>query len=208
MSVILQGDGNLTSSIAFPTITLPDPAPTPDIMEDNVDIVEGDGGWTVAYEKGTYRRIFPYRFTLLSASQKDDIWKWWQLIKGRLHWFTLQPHGQAVTQIFAQEGPDSTYKIKNSLLVPQPTHYWRGFWALILSGTEQGAKRKIINSRGDDNPNWGDVDVSPPFDNAIVTGTDVLLGYPVALDEARINFSPRIPDFWDVETVFREKMMS
>jgi hypothetical protein len=206
MSVILLGDGTLTSSIAFDVspLTLPTPALTPDVMGDNVDVIEGDGGWAVAYEKGIYRRVFPYRFTLLTQTQRDSIWQWWQKIKGRLHWFTLQPHGQAITSSIAQQwvGGSNEY-IRNSLL-NQTTPYWRGFWVMVLDGAAQGQKRKAIHSTG----TLGDIQVSPVFDNIVAAGNMVLLGYPVTLDEDSINFAPRLPNFWDMQIIFREKVMS
>jgi len=206
MSVILLGDGNLTSSIAFDTspLTLPTPALSPDIMQDNVDVIEGDGGWMVCYEKGTYRRVFPYRFTLLTQNQKDLIWNWWQKIKGRLHWFTLQLHGQAITSQFLQQySGGSTTWVRNTVL-NQADHYWRGFYVLVMDGGAQGNKRKIVNSFGGGTSFY----FFPATDALIAVGNSVLLGYPVILDEDNINFTPRLPNFWDVQIIFKEKVMS
>jgi len=204
MSVILLGDGILTSSVAFTTLTLPAPALTPDIMQDNVDMIEGDGGWAVCYEKGTYRRVFPYRFTLLTSAQKDSLWAWWQIVKGRLHWFTLQPHQQAVTSQIAQQWAGGSVEWIRNTSLNQADHYWRGFWVLVINGSAQGQKRKCINSYGGMN----DIQISPIFDNPVAYGNNVQLGYPVILDEDSINFSPRLPNFWDVQMTFREKVMS
>lgn len=207
MSVILLGDGSLTSSKAIfgSPLTLPDPAPSQHIVRDNVDVIEGDGGFSVMYEKGTYRRIFPYRFTLLSESMKDQIDRWWKDMSGRLNWFTLQPQEQPITSSFLQQGTDSTSKITNSALnFSQLTHWWRGYWVIALTGSAAGQRRKIYNSWGDP---YGDI-YCYAFDNNIATGDEVILGYPVVLDEDSIIYIPRLPNFWDVQIVFKEKVIS
>jgi hypothetical protein len=207
MSVYLKGDGFNYSSIAFDTITLPNPALSPDIMEDNVDVVESDAGYRVCYEKGTYRRIFPYRWTLLSTTQRHTIWAWWQKMKGRLHWFWLQPYDQAITEIIHQAEVPSDYIIRSLEAWPREILYLEanGFWLVVLEGNYQSEARKIINSGPDYPMSW--YVVSPAYSGMIDVGIDLLLGFPVTLDESRIQFIPRHPNFWDVEIVFKEKII-
>jgi hypothetical protein len=206
MSVYLKGDGQNYSSIAFSTITLPNPAISPDIMEDNVDVVESDAGYQVCYEKGTYRRIFPYRFSLLSDLKKEELWVWWQKIKGRFHWFLLQPSKQVSENIdeLEHEVDMGNDKLVNAQF-EQAINFWKGFWTIILTGDYSKTARKIIYSEPDI-PNYY-IQVFPAFEQAIPIGNVFIIGFPVTLDESRIQFIPRHPNFWDVEIVFKEKII-
>lgn len=202
MSVILLGDGTNTSSIAIGVYTFSHVALSPDRHRDNVDVIEGDGGYTVCYEKGTFIRIFPYRFTLLSDVQKKEFEnKVWKTLKGRLHWFTLQPHNQPVTDILEQEyAGGSTLYIKNSLLAGD--QIWVGWWVIVLTGAAAGQKRKVISSDFS-----GVLQVSPAFDNTVAVGDTFVLGYPVMFQEPDMGANPRIPNFWDMNITFVEKIM-
>lgn len=203
MSIQIFGDGSATSSIAFTTITLPTPALTREVLSDNVEIIEGDGGWTVAYEKGTYRRIFPYVFSLLSQTQKDTLFVWWELIKGRLNWFSLFPHEYplASEQIQQQYTGGSNYIIQNTVL-NQSTNFWRGWWVIVRSGLAINQRRKIYQSGSNQ------VLVTPVFNNTIAVNDYVTLAYPVELENSEVTFSLRLPNFWDVNLTFKEKIMS
>lgn len=209
MSVILLGDGTITSSKAFYSspFTLPDPAASPHIVRDNIDVIEGDGGCDVMYEKGTYQRIFPYRFTLVSNDIKEQIDRWWKNMEGRLNWFILQTPEQLITSEFTQEYTGgSNYIIENTLLkTGHLTHWWRGYWVIVKDGAAQGQKRKIIKFYGTP---YGHLYADPVFDNIVAVGDTVVLGYPVKLDEQDIQFIPRIPNFWDVNITFKEHLLS
>jgi hypothetical protein len=202
MSIYLKGDGQIYSSVAFTTITLPNPAISPDIMEDNVDVVEGDGGYTAMYQKGTYKRIFPYKFTLLTEAQKNLLWTWYQTIEGRSNWFLLQPYGQPADTVGLldneQIGTDLLY---NSYLYEQRS--WEGFWAFILGGDHRGETRKIIAFETDSNY----IQVSPAFGGAIESYMKFILGYPVTLDEDKVEFVSHSYNYWDVQLIFREKVI-
>jgi hypothetical protein len=204
MSIYLKGDGAVYSSMAFDTVTLPNPAISPDILEDNVDIVETDAGYIATYEKGTYRRIFPYRFTLLTQTQRDDLWIWWQNIKGRSHWFLLQPQEQKTVSILETEtGENTDRELFNQYIYLQSPGTWKGYWVFILAGNYRKEARKVISEI----PTDDSVIVSPPFSGYILEGLKFILGYPVTLDQARFEATPRFPNFWDVELIFKERII-
>lgn len=200
MSVYLKGDGRIYSDIKFDAITLPNPAISPDVIEDNIDIIEADAGHTVTYQKGSHRRTFPYRFTLLTNSQKTELWNWWQVIQGRLSWFLLQPYEQQISSIFEQEMISEF--IYNAELHNQRN--WEGYWIFVLDGDYGGEKRKATNFEIS-----GDyIKPKPYFSGKITTGTNIILGYPVVLENARFEAMPRYPSFWDITLVFKEKMVN
>ena len=311
MSVILKGDGQVYSSVAFDTITLADPAISNHILESNIEIVETEARHRTTFEKGTYRRIFPYHFSLLSATQKLALQNWYRIVKGRLHWFLLQPpeQYQSWMGVELEQGTDSNSIIYNDYIEgmyegrvisfkdPRTlswsssatstieigltavytgttdktwtctidgtgvktvgagdikinwfdgTNYgytWlsqadqeifftgpggdglklsfsagdlvggntfevatllgrmRGFWVFILQGNYRRQARKIVQS------GWGWAQVSPAFSGIITEGTKFIIGYPVTLEGARFEATPRNPNFWDVDLIFKERIV-
>jgi hypothetical protein len=151
-------------------------------------------------------RIFPYQFTLISQILYEEIWTWWQKIKGQLHWFLLQPQEQYFTGIVQQTHASTDEIYDTDLGIPILGGY-NDSLAFILEGNCRKQARKITGG-GLALPFGPFVDVSPAFSETIAVGTKALIGYPVSLDESRIEFVQRMPEFWDVNLVFREKIIS
>lgn len=213
MSIYLKGDGRIYSSIAFTTITLPNQSQSPEILEDNVEIVESEAGYNESYQKGNYRRVFPYRFTLLTQTQKDILWDWWVKIKGQSHWFLLQPQDQVFNTGITSQYYCGTYMGQNTCnkwlfgaTDSEDFLAYRGFWSFILDGNCKGERRRITKG-GWHTPPFPYAEVYPFFSNDIILGTQFIIGYPVMLEGIRFEATPRIPNFWDVELVFKEKII-
>jgi len=182
-----------------------------------VELAEGDAGYSKVYKKGICRRIFPYRFTLLNQSQKDTLWDWWQKIKGRGHWFLLQPQDQFFPVGIQQQMYCGTYMGQNTcnkwlfgsgFTDPYPESFsvYKGPWAFILNGNYRKEARKIITG-GWHTPPEPYAEVFPVFSGRIISWTTFIIGYPVTLDQARFEATPRFPNFWDVELIFKEKLV-
>lgn len=203
MSIIIKGDGSNTSSVAFDNITL-SVAPSQDVMRDNVRRIEGDGGHTFNYERGTYKRIFPLRLRLLPDADRLELWIWWQVIRGRNHWFTIHPNNQPVAWPFTQQyGAGSDIIVRNNQLT-QGDDYWKGYWLFVLTGAATGQRRKVKDFYSSNDELWFD----RKFDNPIGYGDQVLLAYPVEVMDQEIRFIARLPTFKDVNLNLIEKLLA
>jgi hypothetical protein len=204
IQIKLKGDGIGSSSVAFTTLIFPVSPESLPYPQDNVDLIEGDGGYEDSYEQGTYRMIFPYSLRQVSVADLNALESWWKIVKGRLHWFTLFPHNYPLSQESIQQAYSggSTTIIQNALL-NQGVDFWRGWWAYVFTGAAAGQKRKIISSDG-----INKVTVSPAFNNIVAVNDYVQLSYFVRLlDDKLPKGSMRSPEYYDINLNMIEKVM-
>lgn len=209
MSIYFVADGNYFSSKSYSGIQLQlSMTPIGRIHRDNADVIEGDSGVAVQYEKGTYRRIFPIRLPIITDQQRANMEKFWKQMSGRSNWFTIvlgDPPDRHYSAQFAQEGSASQTVIVNLTAFSdsqQPTHdNLVGAYIYSISGANAGKIRKITSQ-----PSHGESVTVEAFPSNIETGHILRLGYPVYGESDSLEVIPRLPLYFDVNMRLIERI--
>lgn len=211
MSVIFLADGDFYSSKAFPggSLSLPSIKKHPHRHRSGGQSVEGDAGWSIEYETGTYRRTFNLQWLLLSNDQKVSIERFFKALNGKANWFSLQLPDwpdEHWTSIFTQDkvgGSTTIIEDASAFDTPNITDGLKGLYVYVLSGINQGYKRKI-----DTHTPGSQAVVDPAFPNSVAQGVSLRLAYPVKFETEDVVCTHRHPLFWDVQLRLIEKVSS
>jgi len=206
MSVILLGDGSITSSIAVTTLTLGNPIRSnpPGQIMGNVRGVEGEGGVQVLYKKGRRKLKFTMRIAWLSSTMVENL-KEFQEVIDQTNWFTLQDEFVLTkTDIVHETVTGQKYIITNSTAFDNWLYPRIGLTAFCMSvvggGGNTGERRRIYA----DGANI--IAVSPDFTNNIQIGDTFKIGIPVIFtDEVKIDKMNSL-GYFIAELYFEEKI--
>jgi len=214
MSVILLGDGTITSSVAITTLTLGNPGGLhpPAQPTENVDRLKSDGGVMTLYKKGRRGLVHTLRIPWLTTADMTLLLRFFEVVDST-NWFTLQDNLVYYKSAFAHEGITAQNIVIYSATAFQTAWLYTklGLTAFCMSvvggGGNTGERKRIVNQdiliSG-----WStyDVIVSPGFTNNIQVGDTFLLGLPV-ISASPPKIEPIKPsDAFKVELYFEEKI--
>ena len=207
MSVILLGDGTITSSVALTTLTLNNPVASnpPREFIDNLELLRGDGGVIQLYKKGRRSLRSTLRIPWMSKTIMDNLMKILETVD-QTNWFTLQDHTVGIKTSIAHE----TLTLQK-ILIRNPTAFndsnWifmpEGLTAFCLSvvggGGNTGERRRIDY--------WSNNEIRVPlgFTNNIQVGDTFLIGIPVIFASPP-KIEPLSYNSFRVEINFEEKI--
>lgn len=200
MSIVLTGDGTITSSVAITTLTLNDPVfrNKPREFIGNMEMLEGDGGVLQFYKKGRRSLRHTLRIPFLSATNIENLLELFETVD-QTNWFTLQDHTILTKTAIAQEAANQNDIIQHSTAFSNWFFPRMGLTAFCITGTNQGQRRRIKFDAANA------IQVSSAFSNIIVVGDTFLVGIPVYFETEPI-IEPASHNLFVVELNFREKI--
>jgi hypothetical protein len=202
MSVLLLGDGTITSSIALTTLTLNNPSPLscPREFVDNFELQRGDGGVIQLYKKGRRSLRMTLRISWITTILMDNLMKVLETVD-QTNWFTLQDHTVYTKSNIAHETLTGQAEvIQNATAFQNWLFFAEGLTAFAMTGANQGQRRRINYQ------DYTSIKVSPVFSNNIAIGDTFLIGIPVFLTSPPKIESIRYSDAFRVELNFEEKI--
>jgi len=204
MSVVLLGDGTITSSIALTTLTLGNPVSSnpPSQYSENREVQKSDGGVITLYKKGRMALNHTLKIPWLSKTDVENILRFFATVDSS-NWFTLQDHFVGYKSAFAHGTvPSQKIEIYNPVVDTNWIYQAIGLTAFCMSvvgGGGNTGERKRIVSQG---VHYIEV-FSPGFTNDIQIGDTFLLGIPVIFSSPP-RIEPMSYNSWKVELNFEE----
>jgi len=213
MSVILLGDGSITSSVALTTLTLNNPVvsnPPAQIFE-NREILKGDGGAMIIYKKGRRGLIHTLRIPWINASTMQLLLTFFETVDST-NWFTLQDNFILVKTAITHTTLVPLYP-KTVILNATDFINWlfpktglTAFCMSVVGGGGNTGERRRIKRNGQIAVADDSVLVDPGFTNDLQVGDTFLIGIPVIFAS-----SPRIESLnynsFRVELNFEEAIL-
>ena len=201
MSIQFLGDGTITSSKAFTTLSLENLAPSSSYVEmvQNHEVSSTDAGIVYAYKKGQRKRQIHITLKLLSEPLVRLLLDFVETIDGSNNWFTYQDETLVLKSAMTQSGSSSSTLLQSSSMTA--ANFTLGpitQWAFIISGATSGQRRRIYDFSATS------ALVSPAFGANVVPGDTFLLGVPVFLT-SDIRFQRIPPNWYQAEFELTEK---
>jgi len=215
MSVVLLGDGTITSSIALTTLTLNNPPPLspPAQFTENVDRLKSDGGVMTIYKKGRRGLIHTLPILWINTNTMQLLLTFFETVDST-NWFTLQDHLILVKTAISHQTLVPSYP-KTVIQNYPGTDFNNWFYpktgltafcmSVVGGGGNTGERRRIKRNAQITVPD-DSVLVDPGFTNNLQVGDTFLIGIPVTFTSPPKIVPVRHADAFKVELNFEEKI--